>query len=60
MYNSDARYGSRTPSAEEIALADQWALEAGDRMLGSVFKEFGAVDLMVSWDHPTPCCNAEG
>ena len=45
---SHVRYGSRTPSAEDIALADEWALEAGDRMLASVFKEFGAVDLMVS------------
>jgi hypothetical protein len=33
---------------EDLSLADAWASEAGDKMLASVFKEFGVVDLMVS------------
>lgn len=48
MAASALRFGGKATGPEDIDKADQWAKEAGDRLLANVFNEFGATELMVS------------
>lgn len=45
---SSFRFGGRSNTANNLQLADRWASEAGERLIGQAMMEFGAVELMVS------------
>lgn len=42
------RFGTTPCDPQFLPLADKWATEAGDQLLSAVFREFGAMELMVS------------
>jgi len=46
MY-ADDRFGGRPDAQSWLHLADRWAAEAGERLIGQAMMEFGAVELMV-------------
>jgi hypothetical protein len=46
-YHADLRFGGRPDAQSWLHLADRWAAEAGDRLIGQAMMEFGAVELMV-------------
>lgn len=48
MAASALRFGGQAERPDTMIKADEWAREAGDRLLSHVFNEFGATELMVS------------
>jgi hypothetical protein len=45
--HADIRFGGRPDAQSWLHLADRWAAEAGERLIGQAMMEFGAVELMV-------------
>jgi hypothetical protein len=47
VIHADIRFGGRPDAQSWLHLADRWAAEAGERLIGQAMMEFGAVELMV-------------
>jgi len=47
VMHADDRFGGRPDAQSWLHLADRWAAEAGERLIGQAMIEFGAVELMV-------------
>jgi len=56
--HADHRFGGRPDAQSWLHLADRWAAEAGERLIGQAMMEFGAVELMVC-DRPYCAHNQE-
>lgn len=41
------RFGNLPHNPHHLSIADSWAMDAGDKLLSTVFNEFGAIELMV-------------